>query len=278
MAGEVGADVDLPLTIDTLRARGIDARAAAWDSPEEDWSASDLVVIRSTWDYALHADEFLAWTELVAGVTALRNPADVVRWNSDKRYLSFLGERGVPVLPTLFLEPGARAALPEEPDFVIKPVVSSGALDTARYTADQRGAAERHLRMLHSSGKTAMVQAYLPQIALGERALVFLGGRFSHAVRKGPVLVETGVIDNDRMPHPDLAGHDPTAAELELAERALDAAPVARDELVFARVDVALDATGQPVLMELELIEPNLFLGFSPVGVSRFADAIQACI
>src|SRR6266508_2961870 len=129
--------------------------------------------------------------------------------------------------------------------------------------------------MLHATGRTAMVQPYLPQIAQGERALVFLDGRFSHAVRKGPVLVQTGVIDNDRMPHPDLTRHEPTRTELELAARALAAAPVAPADLLYARVDLALDASGEPVLMELELIEPNLFLGWSPTGFSRFADAVQ---
>lgn len=275
MAQDVDADDDLPSMIEALRARGVDARAVAWDAPGEDWAAFDQVVIRSTWDYAERIEEFLAWADDVARVTVLRNPAEVVRWNSDKRYLRWLSDRGVSVLPTTFIEPGAGAILPDEPDFVLKPVVSAGAQDTARYTLDQRAAAERHLAMLHAAGKPAMVQPYLPQIAQGERALVFLDGRFSHAIRKGPVLVETGVIDNARMPHPDLARHEPTRAELELAARALAAAPVAAADLLYARVDMALDGRGEPVLMELELIEPNLFLGWAPTGVSHFADAVQ---
>jgi hypothetical protein len=274
MAGQVEGDSDTPLIAEELRARGVHARAVAWDDPGQDWAASDLVVIRSTWDYAPRIEEFLAWTHKVARVSVLRNPPDVIRWNSDKRYLRRLGEQGVPVLATVFLEPGTGAALPDEPDFVIKPVVSSGALDTARYTADQREPARRHLAMLHAAGQTAMVQPYLPSITQGERALIFVGGRFSHAVRKGPVLVETAVIDNDRMPHPDLTGHEPSAAESALARRALAAAPVTPGQLLYARVDMALDAVGQPVLMELELIEPNLFLDRTSAGVSRFADAV----
>jgi len=275
MAGEVDADVDLPLMVKALRARGVDAQAVAWDAADQDWAAFDQVVIRSTWDYAQRIEEFLAWTAAVARVTVLRNPAELVRWNSDKRYLRWLSDRGVSVLPTSFIEPGAAAILPDEPDFVLKPVVSAGARDTARYTRDQRAAAERHLATLHAAGKPAMVQPYLPQIAQGERALVFLAGRFSHAIRKGPALVQTGVIDNARVPHPDPTRHEPTRAELGLAARALAAAPVASADLLYARVDMALDARGEPVLMELELIEPNLFLGWSPTGLSRFADAVQ---
>ena len=140
----------------------------------------------------------------------LRGPAQVVRWNSDKRSFQWLWDGGCPGAAELVRRARGGADPPRRAqDFVLEPVMSASAQDTARYTRDQRAAAERHLAMLHAAGKPALVRPYLPQIAQGERALVFLDGRFSHAIRKGPVLVQTGVIDNDRMPHPDLTRHDP---------------------------------------------------------------------
>lgn len=212
-------DADLPLMIDALRARGVDAVAVPWDDPGYDWSACDSVIIRSTWDYGHRLGAFLAWSEQVGAVTRLHNPVAVVRWNSDKRYLGDLADRGVAVVPTSFLAPGEQAVLPERGQYVVKPTVSAGARDTARYTEQQTSLAERHIASLHAAGATAMVQPYLSRIAEGERALVFLGGEFSHAMRKGPVLTDIGVIDNARVAHPDLTVHQPSAAELELARR-----------------------------------------------------------
>ena len=267
-------DTDLPLILDALRARGVDAAAVRWDSADHDWAADGSVVIRSTWDYGNRLAEYLAWTDRVAAATPLHNPAPVVRWNSDKRYLRDLAGLGIPVVPTSFLEPGDEVVLSVPGQFVVKPSVSAGARDTARYTADQTGLAAEHVRALHAAGETAMVQPYLSRIAEGERAIVMLGGAFSHALRKGPVLTDIGVIDNARVPHPDLVPHRPSAAELELAHAAVRAVPGA-DALLIARVDVALADDGTPVVMELELIEPNLFLGRSPEGLANFADTVR---
>ncbi|MHA6763743.1 ATP-grasp domain-containing protein [Streptacidiphilus sp. PAMC 29251] len=267
-------DADLPLLLDALRTRGLDAEAVYWDADGYDWSGCDAVVIRSTWGYSNELAEYLGWVDRVAAVTRLHNPAPVVHWSSDKRYLRDLAERGVPVVPTTFLAPGEPVTLPGDPEFVVKPTVSAGARDTARYTADRTALAEAHVRALHAAGRTVMVQPYLSRIAEGERALVFLGGEFSHAMRKGPVLTDIGVIDNDRVSHPDLLVHQPSAAEIELATAALAAAPDA-DRLLFARVDLALAEDGSPVLMELELVEPNLFLSCDPGALDRFARTIQ---
>ncbi|MFG2709881.1 RimK family alpha-L-glutamate ligase [Streptomyces goshikiensis] len=269
-------DAELPVLIAALRERGVDAAAADWDDAGFDWAAQDAVVIRSTWDYTERLPEFLAWASRVAGVTALHSPAEVVRWNSDKTYLAELAAAGVPTVPTRFIAPGAPVELTEGGEIVVKPSVSAGARNSARYTPAQRGAAEAHVRMLHEGGATAMVQPYLERIVDGERALVFLGGEFSHAMRKGPVLTDTGRVDNTRVPHPDLVGHVPDAAELAVARAALTALATARaaGPLLYARVDLALDAAGSPVVMELELIEPNLFLTATEGGVDRFVEAV----
>ncbi|MED7949071.1 ATP-grasp domain-containing protein [Streptomyces sp. BE303] len=270
-------DADLPLILDALRAEGLAAEAVDWDAEAGRWDRFDLAVIRSTWDYAERIDEFLTWADTTARATRLWNPASVVRWNSDKRYLSALAGRGVPVVPTRFLEPGGSAHEEELPpgDIVVKPAVSAGSRDTARYEPGQTTDALRHARLLLDQGRTVMVQPYLRRVVEGERALVFLGGDFSHAIRKGPVLTEAGVIDNLRVAHPGVTPYEPTEAELRTARSALAALPAA-GPLLFARVDLALDESGDPVVMELELIEPNLFLAHSPQGLERFTAAVAA--
>ncbi|MFD6974804.1 RimK family alpha-L-glutamate ligase [Streptomyces sp. NPDC059979] len=280
MTSDTGADedADLPLILGALRAAGLSAEAVAWDAGPHACERFDLAVIRSTWDYAGRLDEFLAWADATARVTRLWNPAPLVRWNSDKRYLLELAERGVPVVPTRFVEPGGHC---DEADFdaahgvVVKPAVSSGARDTARYEPGHGADALRHARMLLDQGRTAMVQPYLPLVEEGERALVFFAGEFSHAIRKQPLLTEAGLIDNFRVPHPGAAPYQPSEAELRTARAALAAVPPPGD-LLFARVDLALDGAREPVVMELELIEPNLFLRINPQGLERFVEAVTA--
>lgn len=266
-------DRDLALTVDALRAEGLEAEAVAWDTPGHDWAACDRLIIRSTWDYGERLAEYLAWTDSVSALTRLHNPAEVVRWNSDKHYLGQLAELGVPTVPTTYLGPGEEIILPTDGSYVVKPTVSAGAKNTARYLVHQRTLAEDHVKALHAAGATAMVQPYLDRIAEGERALVFLGGEFSHALRKGPVITDIGVIDNARIAHPDLVEHQPSAAELAVANAALRAIPGA-DPVLIARVDLALVDDGSPVVMELELIEPNLFFFHNEQGLRRFAEVV----
>lgn len=269
-------DTDLRLIVDALRDGGAIAEAVAWDAEGVAWDRFDLAVIRSTWDYAERVGEFLAWADTTAHLTRLWNPASVVRWSSDKRYLLDLAEQGVAVVPTRFIEPGDQYG---EEDFhgvggvVVKPAISAGALDTARYEPDRHADAEKHARMLLHQGRVVMIQPYLRLVEEGERALVFVSGTFSHAIRKGPVLTEPGVIDNDRVPHPDVTQYSPTAEEIDTALAALAGVPSPQPPL-FARVDLALDDSRKPVVMELELIEPNLFLGDYPRGLERLVDAV----
>jgi glutathione synthase/RimK-type ligase-like ATP-grasp enzyme len=280
VTSEVGLarDADLPLILAALRAEGLAAEAVRWDDGDADWGRFDLAVIRSTWDYAGRLDDFLTWADTAAAVTRLWNPLPVVRWNADKRYLLDLAEAGVPVVPTRVIAPGARVG---EADFdpaeelVVKPAVSAGARDTARYRPGSHGDAARHAQMLLDQGRAVLVQPYLPLVAEGERALVFVAGTFSHAMRKGPLLTEPGVIDNARDAHPGLVPYQPTDGELDTALKALAAVPWPETPL-FARVDLALDGTREPVVMELELLEPNLFLKANPQGLERLVAAIAA--
>ncbi|MFJ9421176.1 RimK family alpha-L-glutamate ligase [Streptomyces sp. NPDC101249] len=270
-------DRDLPVLVDALRGAGADAEAVSWDDPAADWSAYDLVVIRSTWDYSWRAAEFTAWAERCGQVTRLANPPAVVRWSTDKRYLGDLAAAGVPVVPTRFLAPGDPADLPEEHEYVVKPSSGAGARYAARYTPADRETARAHLARMHAEGLTAMVQPYMRGIeAGGERALQFFGGRLLHASRKGAVLAPGTAFDAAKVPHPGLAAWTPTPAELAVAEAALAAVPGA-PELLYARVDL-VDGTepGEVRVMELELVEPNLFLFLHPGSVDAVRDAILA--
>lgn len=273
---EASHDRDLPVLVRALRDAGADAAAVHWDDPAADWAGYDLVVIRSTWDYSWRAAEFVAWAEKTGGATRLANPAGVVRWNTDKRYLGDLAAAGVPVVPTAYLAPGDPVELPETHPYVVKPTSGAGARFAARYTPDQRDTAVRHVERMRAEGLTAMVQPFVTSIDTeGERALQFVGGRLLHASRKGAVLAPDTAYDADKIAHPDLVPWTPTEAELAVAERALAAVP-GNPELLYARVDLVTGEDGRPCVMELELVEPNLFLWLHPRSLPRVAEAILA--
>jgi len=273
---EPSHDRDLPVLRQALVDAGAEAEVVYWDDGDVDWGGYDLVLIRSTWDYSWRTDEFTAWAERCGKVTRLANPAAVVRWNTDKRYLGDLAEAGVPVVPTRYLPPGAAADLPDDHEYVVKPTSGAGARYAARYTPDQHKTAVRHLARMHEEGFTAMVQPYVRSIdTRGERALQFFGGRLLHASRKQAVLAPGTAFDAEKVAHPGLEPWTPTPAELAVAERALAAVPDA-EGLLYARVDLVDGEDGQPRVMELELVEPNLFLFLHPGSTERVVEAVLA--
>ncbi|CAM5278360.1 ATP-grasp domain-containing protein [Streptomyces griseorubiginosus] len=272
---EPSKDTDLPVLVEALRAAGAEAEAVFWDA-DVDWSGYDLAVIRSTWDYSWRAAEFTAWAERCGKATRLANPAQVVRWNTDKRYLGELDRAGVPVVPTGYIAPGDPLSLPTDHEYVVKPTSGAGARYAARYTPERQEDAVRQLERMHAEGLTAMVQPYMRGIdAGGERALQFFGGRLLHASRKRAVLSSGIAFDADKVAHPGLEPWIPTPAEVAVAERALAAVPEA-PELLYARVDLVDGEDGQPRVMELELVEPNLFLFLHPGSLPRVVEAVLA--
>jgi glutathione synthase/RimK-type ligase-like ATP-grasp enzyme len=277
--GAPSRDRDLGTLVRALRDAGADAQAVHWDDEAVDWAGFDLVVIRSTWDYSWRAAEFTAWAKRCGKVTRLLNPADVVRWNTDKRYLGDLAAAGVPVVPTRFVEPGdapGGSGLPADQDFVVKPAFGAGARYAARYTPGERETALAQMARMHAEGLTAMVQPYLTRIDVsGERALQFFGGRLLHASRKRAVLSPGTAYDAHKVAHPDLRPWTATPAELAVAERALAAVPGA-PELLYARVDLVDGEDGEPCVMELELVEPNLFLWLHPQSLPAVAAGVLA--
>jgi hypothetical protein len=258
-----------------LAASGVRADPAVWDDPAVDWAGYDLVVLRSAWDYAARRDEFVAWA---ASVPRLANPADIVAWNTDKRYLAELAAAGVPAVPTVWLGPADAPALPAAGEWVIKPAVSAGSRDTGRYDLglpEHRALALTHLERLAAAGRLAMVQPYLSAVDThGETALLFLEGEFSHAVRKGPMLDGPDLGDVGLYKHEQITARVPDDAELEVAAKALAAVPGGPDGLLYARVDVIPGPDGTPVVVELELTEPSLFLGHAEGAADRLAAAI----
>lgn len=258
-------DEDAPALIEALAARDLHARPAVWDDPSVDWGRFDLVVVRSTWDYPDRREQFLAWAESLPSVL---NAPEVLRWNTDKRYLAALGDDAV---PSRFLDPGTDFEAPDHP-FVVKPSVGAGSIGAARYNAgDVR--AEAHVAELQAAGKTVLVQPYLEGVdRLGETSLLYAGGTLSHAVRKDALLAHGGGPAAGLYVEETMSRAEPTAEELEIAERALAAVPFPREELLYARVDVLPG----PCVLEVELTEPSLFLGYADGAVDRFADAIAA--
>ena len=270
------------LLIPALGRLGIEAVPVVWTDEDVDWAAFAAVVIRETWDYSDDRDRFLAWAERVAAVTTLLNPADVVAWNTDKVYLRELADAGVPVVPTRFLEPGDEPAgwLPEGEfaDVVVKPAVSCGSRDTVRYhTGDPLDEAEQHVRRLLDDRRTVMVQPYLDAVdTVGETALLFFDGGFSHAIRKGPLLARG--IEGEKVEglfvQEQIDPREPTAAERGVAERVIACIPGGIERVLYARVDLIPGRDGEPLLLELELTEPSLFLSHDTQAPDRLAAAI----
>nr|WP_202436771.1 hypothetical protein [Streptomyces sp. SID5910] len=262
----------MPVLAAALGEAGAEASVEVWDDDSVDWGGFDLVVIRSTWDYSWRVGEFVAWAEACGKVTRLANPAAVVRWNTDKRYLGDLAAAGVPVVPTRYLAPGDPVDLPGDHEYVVKPASGAGARFAARYTPDRHDTAVRQVERMHAEGLTAMVQPYVRGIdAAGERAVQYVGGELLHASRKGAVLTPGTPYDERKVAHPGLEPWTATPAERAVAEAALAAVPGA-PELLYARVDLVDGEDGLPRVMELELVEPNLFLWLHEGSAPRVAE------
>jgi hypothetical protein len=279
-ARQPGIDPDDAPLASALAARGIDVEPVVWDAPGVDWSRFDAVVIRSTWDYHHHRRRFLAWAEQVDTRSTLVNALGAVRWNTHKRYLRDLETRGIDLVPTAWVDARTLVSLPVVVDqmgwdltsgsFVLKPAVSAGAHDAMVFDGTTLRAAQAHLEAITQNGD-AMVQPYVGSVeAYGERSLVFFDGHFSHAVRKCPAL---GGDDADKPMVGQERAVTPTDAELLFAASVLHAAADFTPPPVYARVDIVHD--GATRLMELELVEPTLFLLQNPGSEARFAAALE---
>ncbi|MFC5006200.1 RimK family alpha-L-glutamate ligase [Dactylosporangium cerinum] len=278
-------DPDDQSLVPALAAAGISAVPAVWDDPTVDWSGYDLAVVRNTWDYPRRRAEFTAWA---GSVPQLANPADVIAWNTDKRYLRELAEAGIPIVPTTWIDPGDPVDLRKDgevhgeihSEIVVKPAVSVGSVDTGRYRLpEQEDLAIAHVRRLQAAGRLVMVQPYLADVdTAGETALLFIGGAFSHAIRKGPILTGPDEGVDTLYQEESITPRTPSPAEHALAERVLTALPFDRSALLYARVDLLPTPSGDPVVIEVELTEPSLFLTTAAGAPDRLAAAIAGLL
>jgi hypothetical protein len=243
-----------------------------WSDPSFDWSRPRLCVIRSTWDYHERHAEFMVWAERAASVSRLWNPIEALRWNTHKSYLRDLAGRGIPTVPTEWLYAGTTANLQELlgrrgwQRAVLKPAVSASAYSTIIVDGDNISEAQDLADRLLPS-RDLMLQPFIESVETHcERSLIYIDGAFTHAVRRPSVLTD---------PHYSgkYAAVEPAADEPAFGAEVLRAAG---SPTLYARVDVVRDGEGKLCLMELELVEPSLWLAYSPVAVDRFAQGIIA--
>ncbi len=280
-------DEDLPPLENALRASGANLQTVNWDDPAMDWSQFDVALVRSTWDYTLRLTEFLAWAQRASQATELLNPLPMIRWNTDKHYLAELAAAGVPVVPSVFIEPGEEAstALADflhahaAAEFVVKPAIGAGSRDAQRYGRDELANALVHVQRLLDANRSVLLQPYLDRVDKhGETALIFFDGKFSHGIRKGPLLRRGEGPTRALFAAEHITPRTPSAKEMRIAERTLAAIPFT-PALLYARVDLLHadlggDAESAPCVLELELTEPSLFFAHAAGSAERFAAAI----
>lgn len=278
-----GLDEDMAPLSAALAAAGARGEITDWDDARVDWAGFDAVVLRSAWDYHERLPQFLAWAERVAAATALFNPLPVVRWSLDKHYLGELARAGAPVVSTRYVEPGTDpgTALDELlsqdscREIVVKPAIGAGSRDARRHARSEREEILEHIRPLLTARRSVMLQPYLERVdSDGETALMYIDGRFSHAIRKG-ALLPSGAPSTAGLFAPEtIEPRLPGADELAAAGQILAAVPHQR--LLYARVDLLRDAQGAPRLLELELAEPSMYFSFAAGSAERFTAALLA--
>jgi len=250
-----------------LKSKGYKCQALVWDDTDIDWQTVKVAIIRSAWDYHLKTVEFLKWIDSVSSKTILKNNPDLIHWNIDKRYLEDLSKSGWPVIPTTYLKRGSQvnilSLLKEQnwSDIIIKPSVGLSAYGVKRINTSRTslGEGQLHIENLLKTGEV-MVQPYYSSIEdYGERNLIFIDGDYSHCVKK------------IRFPTTDKAEDTVVAAdeaELLLAQKLVKKI---QPHAFFARVDLVRNPDNQPCLIELEVIDPNLFFGLHPPALEKCA-------
>ena len=264
-------DDDALLTA-ALKTRGINAVRVDWADPTFDWRSVELAVIRTTWDYFERIDEFSGWLNRIESLTPLCNPIELIRWNMDKRYLCELASRGVSVPETKYLKKGDKLWLDSElrnaGEVIVKPAIAGAGRHCYRVGRDNLSEVEATVNRLLES-EAFLVQPFLKSLLeTGETSVMVFGGTVTHAVRK------IGKPGDFRI-HDDHGGkvypYQPSPEEVVFAERVVAQCQPAP---AYARVDIVRDKAGGLTLMELEVIEPELFLRFHPESAQLFADEI----
>ncbi|HEY1762238.1 MAG TPA: hypothetical protein VGG17_06575 [Acidimicrobiales bacterium] len=261
-------DPDNPALFRALAAAGLDATLVSWDDPSVRWESFDLAVVRSSWNYPGRRDDFLAWTRIVPNLV---NPTDVIEYSSDKHYLTDLESRGLRIIPSHFCDVG------EEPeffdvDFVVKPCIGAGSLHVERYRPNETKRALEHVAALHEAGCDVLIQPYINSVdTLGERAIIFIDGAYSHAMTKGALLNVSAAERDFHYRRKQMSLGEGETDAIEFATHVVST--LGYSSLLYARVDLVATVQGW-LVMELEMIEPSLFLTFHQPA----ADALAAGI
>ncbi|MDQ2754393.1 MAG: hypothetical protein M3R71_02465 [Actinomycetota bacterium] len=271
--GDLYPDPDAGPLQAALIVLGASSSLVSWDDPRVDWASYSKVFVSSTWDSVDRPAEYLAWARRVSAVSDLNNPFAVLEWDLDKVHQRDLVAAGVPVIATTWVAPGDHWDAPPGHEFVVKPSVSAGGRNTARYAGgDATGVA--HVHALQQGGQTIMIQDYVSTIdSEGETDLIFVGGEFSHAVVKKALLnTGQGILPRpwEHMSWVGLA--EPSIEQLSVAERTMEAVSARLDRHpVYGRVDLVSDPSGDPLVLEVELIDPYLSLDRAPTAATRLA-------
>lgn len=260
--------------IPLFQQRGIYAEPAVWSDPAIDWKKYDALVIRNTWDYYTQGDAFINWLKFIRdnNITML-NPAEVVLQNVHKFYLRDFEQQGIRIIPTIFSDHSAPATLDTIKQrgwskIVIKPAISAGSYETNTYDANVL--APRALNEL-LSGNDWLIQPFLPEIVQGELSMIFFNGEFSHAAIKKPA---DGEFRVQRQYGGKYQLINPTNDLVEVARKIIAQIP---QQLLYARVDGVM-INEEFHLMELELIEPDLYFELDETIKTRFVSAVATHI
>lgn len=245
-----------------------------WTSTSTNWKLFDAVIIRSTWDYQNHPDQFLSVIHEIESHTNLFNSAQTCRWNLDKRYLADLQGRDIPIVPTQWQSCLSESALNDSFSFfdtqklVVKPTIGANADDTFVLAAAEPEGWQTAINTFVD--RPHMVQPFLSSIVKhGEYSLFYFGGKFSHAILKKPK-------QNDFRVQEEHGGTiEPIHVDLSLSDLGAKLIDAIDDELLYARVDLVLLADRSPAVIELELIEPSLYFNYSAESPERFVEAFE---
>jgi glutathione synthase/RimK-type ligase-like ATP-grasp enzyme len=274
---------DWPLLRAALAERGIDATTQVWDDPDANWKQFDLVVANGAWDNIHRPDEFLAWADEVGRIVRIVNSSDTLRWNHNKRYLAELASAGCVTVPTTWVETGTEVeqlSLPSG-EFVVKPTISGGGYQTARYGEGEADHAEArgHIAHLLDEGRSVMVQPYQSAVDVhAEVGLIFLGGEYSHAIRKGALLPPGTRATKGLYTDEVITPAEPSTEQRAVAAETLRVAEGILGPTTYARVDLVPTEEGGSAVLELELLDPALFFDHHPPGAARFAEVLSALI
>jgi len=260
-------DLDIPFAIKAAEQLEIDLVFANWNDKSIAWESFDAAVIRSAWDYVPVRDEFLEFAKNVETKTKLFNSYEVMKWNTNKTYLSILENKGVPIIPTKFANnldealPAIKWAFEKSSAVAIKPTVGAGARLAGKASTEED--AIEYVKRILEAKRTVIIQPYISSVDdEGEKAIIVINGEISHAAKKVPALTKGG--------HGDAAGQLEITTEMKDIVKTISSAVSEWNDLLFARVDV-VRMDEKLVLMELELTEPWLFMQFRPeAGVDLF--------